>query len=197
MAVLLEPPAWCPPGVPVGEWRRALAEDVVDLLAVLADVDVAIAAAGDGRPVAEAVRWPGMPVYEVPNPRPVAALAALAADGYEQGLALAADLPDLPALLVGKLFRPLSTRTVAAAPVLPAGRGLIGLAARLPVPEWLAAADPTLDAGLPELRTAAGSGPAVASGPGWHRLRGPADLALLDEALEGWDATRALLRGTA
>jgi hypothetical protein len=35
----------------------------------------------------------------------------------------------------------------------------------------------------------------VESTPEWRRLRGPADLATLDPALEGWDATRALLGG--
>ena len=33
----------------------------------------------------------------------------------------------------------------------------------------------------------------VATGPGWHRLRKPQDVARLDPGLEGWDNTRALL----
>jgi hypothetical protein len=32
-------------------------------------------------------------------------------------------------------------------------------------------------------------------GPGWHRLRTPDDLRLLDPGLEGWENTRALLEG--
>jgi len=35
----------------------------------------------------------------------------------------------------------------------------------------------------------------VSSAPEWRRLRGPAELASLDPALEGWENTRALLGG--
>jgi len=189
VAVLLGEAAWAPPGVPADAWRRALAEDVVDLLAALAEVDVVIA--GADRELAEAIRWPGMTVYEAA--RPVEVFAALAADGYRQGLVLAADAPDLPALLVGKLFRPLTSRPVAAAPALPGRDGLVGLATVLPAPDWLAALDPDLSVTLPDLRAAAPARPDIATCPGWHRLRTSADLAMLDEALEGWESTRALV----
>jgi hypothetical protein len=64
--------------------------------------------------------------------------------------------------------------------------------ARLPVPEWFPDID--LDHAAPDdLRSAAPRKAVVAVTPGWHRLRGPADLARLDPALEGWDTTRALL----
>jgi hypothetical protein len=62
------------------------------------------------------------------------------------------------------------------------------------VPDWF----PDLDLDTAEplaVRAAAPRSGAVAVTPGWHRLRGPADLARLDPALEGWDATRALLGG--
>ncbi|GIL28385.1 hypothetical protein [Actinocatenispora comari] len=198
--VLLDPPGWAPPGVPAQAWRRALAEDVVDLLAPLAEVDVALAATAADRPLAEAIRWPTTPVYEIAAARPVAALAAAAQAGYRQAAVLPADLPDLPGLLIGKLFRALSDRAVAAAPRLPDRADLAALASRLPVPEWLVTADPALtgtdQAGLRAAgRTVPGAPPHgdVAACPGWHRLRGPADLARLDESLEGWEATRALL----
>ena len=45
------------------------------------------------------------------------------------------------------------------------------------------------------LRDAAPRRALVAVTPAWHRLRGPADLARLDPALDGWDTTRALLGG--
>jgi hypothetical protein len=44
-----------------------------------------------------------------------------------------------------------------------------------------------------ELRRLAPTAVDVAGTPGWHRLRGPDDLARLDPGLEGWDATRNLL----
>ena len=191
MIAVLGPVAWSPPGVELAAWRAALAEDVVDLLATLNEVEPAIAALAADRTLAESVAWPFMPVYEVPELTAGAIFAAAAKDGYEQAAALAADAPDLPGLLVGKLLRPLTTRPLAVAPADP-GPGLLGVASRLPAPDWLPAFD--LDSGsIPQVRSAAPTAPEVGSSPGWRRLRGPADLATLDPAVEGWETTRALL----
>ncbi|MEU1884993.1 hypothetical protein ABZ491_05845 [Micromonospora rifamycinica] len=192
VVALLGPVVWSPPGVDPVQWRTALAEDVVDLLATLAEVETAVAATPADRWLADAVRWPGTTVYEVPEPTVTAVLAAL--DGYDQAAVLAADAPDLPGLVLGKLLRPLTSRPVAVAPVEGGGPGLLGVASRLPVPGWLPALD--LDAAGPaDLRRAAPAPADVAVTPGWHRLRGPADLAALDPAVEGWDTTRTLLSG--
>ncbi|WP_328343201.1 hypothetical protein [Micromonospora sp. NBC_00421] len=193
VVALLGPVAWSPPGIGLVDWRTALAEDVVDLLATLAEVETAVAVTPADRWLADAVRWPDTVVYEVPEPTVTAALAALA--GYDQAAVVAADAPDLPGLTLGKLLRPLTSRSVAVAPVEGGGAaGLLGVASRLPVPDWL----PVLDldvAGPADLRRAAPAPADVAVTPGWHRLRGPADLAALDPAVEGWEATRALLSG--
>lgn len=187
---LLAEVGWAPPGIGREVWRRALAEDVVDLLSTLAAAEPAIAVAAADRDLAAAIAWPGMPVFELPDPTPLAALRAAADDGYEMAAVLVADAPDLPGMLVGKLLQPLTTRTAAVAPAL--GGGLLGVASRLPLPDWLPALD--LDTGRPEeLRAAAPRKALVAVTPGWHRLRGPDDLARLDPRLEGWEATRALL----
>ncbi|MBX6358375.1 MAG: hypothetical protein IRZ05_21300 [Micromonosporaceae bacterium] len=191
---LLVPVPWHPPGIDPVAWRTALAEDVVDLLATLAEVEPAIAVTAADRALASAVAWPTMPVYEVPAPTPRAAFAAAAADGFDQAAVLAADAPDLPGLLVAKLLRPLTTRPLAVAPATSAGApaGLLGIAARLPAPDWLPDLD--LDQGSPvALRKAAPSPTGVVAAPGWRRIRGPADLDTLDPAVEGWDATRTLL----
>jgi hypothetical protein len=188
--VLLQPVGWHPPGVDAAAWRAALAEDVVDLVSTLAEVDAAIAAPVGERGLAEQVAWPTMPVYETPSDVS-SVLAAAARDGYEQAAVLAPDAPDLPGLLVGKLLRPLTTRTVAVAPAA-GGAGLLGVACRLPAPEWLPAFD--LDTGsVAEVRAAAPNPTDVVSTPPWRRVLGPADLATLDLAVEGWEATRALL----
>jgi hypothetical protein len=157
-------------------------------------VETAVAVTPADRPLAEAVVWPGMSVHEVSVSTASAVLAALA--GYDQAAVIAADAPDLPGLTVGKLLRPLTTRPVAVAPAEGGGPGLLGVAARLPVPEWLPEID--LDAALPaDVRRAAPHPGDVAVTAAWRRLRGPADLATLDPAVEGWDATRALLSGHA
>ena len=193
VAVLLVPVVWSPPGVELTTWRTALAEDVVDLLARLAQAEPAIAATPADRALAEEIAWPGMRIYEVPTPtyRPV--LAAAAADGFDHAAVVAGDAPDVPGMILGKLLAPLDSKTVAVAPGGPGG-GLLGLAARLPVPDWLVDFD--LDAGSAQLIRRTAPQPAeVTSTPEWRRLRGAAELSSLDPALEGWENTRALLGG--
>ena len=186
-------PSWHPPGVDPDAWRYALAEDMVDLLATLALVTPAVAVTPADRATADAVVWPDTRVYELPALTGEAIFTAAARDGYEQAAVLAPDAPDLPAMLIGKLLRPLSTRPVSVAPALTGG--LLGLAATLPAPTWLASLD--LSANVAEVRAAAPEPGLVGAGTGWHRLTGPDGLARLDPGLEGWAATRALLSGVA
>ncbi|MGC4894143.1 hypothetical protein [Micromonospora sp. DT31] len=211
VVALLGPVTWSPPGVEPARWRTALAEDVVDLLAMLNEVETAVAVTPADRWLADAVVWPGTTVWEVPVPTPDAVFAALSRPGpasvgpgaatgddqipgYDQAAVVAADAPDVPGLTLGKLLRPLSSRPVAVAPVEGGGSGLLGVAARLPAPRWLPALD--LDTTTPaQVRAAAPHPGDVAVTAGWHRLRGPADLRTLDPAVEGWEATRALLSG--
>lgn len=191
VVVLLGPVAWSPPGVNRADWRAALAEDVVDVVSTLSGVEPAIAATGADTGLAGAIRWPGMAGYEVLVGTVNAALAAAGAAGHSRAAILCADAPDLPALLIGKLLRPLTSREVAVAPGL--GGGLLGVASRLPVPAWLPTLDLDDDAGLAKIRAAAPTPSTVASTPGWLRQRGRTELGALDPALEGWLATRALL----
>ncbi|GIF10754.1 hypothetical protein FHX34_101652 [Actinoplanes teichomyceticus] len=190
---MLVPVPWSPPGVDPRAWRAALAEDVADLLARLAQAEAAIAATPADRSLAEEIAWPGMRIYEVPGMSVLPVLGAAAADGFEQAAVIAADAPDVPGMILGKLLRPLESRAVAVAPGGPGG-GLLGVATGLPAPDWLA--DHDLDtASAQRLRRTAPAPGDVTSTPPWRRLRGPADLATLDVALEGWDNTRALLGG--
>ena len=187
MVALLVPVTWSPPGVDLQGWRAALAEDVVDLLARLAQATPAIAATAADRALAEEIAWPGMVIYDVEaaTVRPV--LEAAAKDGFDQAAVIAADAPDVPGLVLGKLLRPLERKPVAVSP-------LLGVATQLPPPDWLA--DHDLDSATPTtLRKGAPQPSDVESTPEWRRLRGPADLATLDPALEGWENTRALLGG--
>jgi hypothetical protein len=122
------------------------------------------------------------------------ALDALAAGGATIGAVVAGDVPDLPGLLVGKVFGACEDRL---AGVLPASDGrLVALATRLPRPAWLDGADLDRDDALGWLHAVAPER-AVVVGPGWHRLRDPGDIARLDPRLEGWAATRTLLSGQA
>jgi hypothetical protein len=181
---------WRPPGVDPEAWRMALAEDVLDVLALMTEVDPAIAVAAGEEPLLKELGWPGLRSYVLEGLDVRSVFAAAAAD-YEQAAVLPMDAPDLPGMVIAKLLRPLTTRPVAAAGVTGAD-GLIGLAANLPAPDWIPAA--SLKELTPmALRTLAPALTDVAPGSAWHRLRGPDDLARLDPRLEGWEATRALL----
>jgi hypothetical protein len=193
VVTMLVPVSWSPPGVDLAAWRAAMAEDVVDLLARLAQAEAAIAATPEDRALAEEIAWPGMRIYEVPATTVLPVLAAATADGFDQAAVIAGDAPDVPGMTLGKLLRPLDGKAVAVSPSGPGG-GLFGVATSLPAPDWLA--DHDLDTASAQLlRKGAPSPGEVTSTPPWRRLRGPADLAGLDPALEGWEYTRALLGG--
>lgn len=181
-----------PPGVAVPDWREALASDTADVIASLARVRMAVAAPAEQQDLARRVSWPGMAVLTAASP--AEALVAAAGLGWDEAAVLASDVPDLPGVLVAKLFRSLGSYPVAAAPA--ESGGLVGLAARLPAPEWLSDPAASLDTSTVDgLRRASGRPRQVGRTPGWHRLRTVADLGRLDAGLEGWEATRALLSG--
>jgi hypothetical protein len=221
---LLAPPTWTPPGVEPVAWQVALAEDVLDVLATMVEVEAAVAVRTADAGLLSQIGWPGLRSYVLPALDVVTVFAAVAADGYDQAALVAGDAPDLPGMLIAKLLRPLTTRPVAAAPAVggperdgegsgwpedlrpqdgeeagdPASfpAGLLGLSAALPAPGWLPRVG--LDALTPQsLRKLAPRITDVAPAAGWHRLRGPADLGRLDPRLEGWDATRSLLSAPA
>ena len=178
--------------------RLAFCEDVYEVLAGLELLDAGAAVQDDqDRAAVVSVTWPDAPVVDLP-PRDhagndlLAALSGLAGLGYEQAVVVSLDAPDLPGLLVGKLFRALGGADVAVCPA--EGGGLVALAARLPLAPWVAATGVDLDTSdaVTALRAAAPSRAATGVGPGWHRVRTPAELAGLDPGLEGWAATRAL-----
>lgn len=188
VAVLAGPTTAVPPDIDPDEFRIALLEDIYEVVAGL-DFVTPVLALSDPDPGAEAITWPGTPVVRAGGL--VELLGVLGEHGADQAAVVAHDAPDLPPLLIGKLFRALGSGEVAICPA--AGGGLVALAARLPAPDWLTGVDlDTPDASV-RLRAAADRPGAVRSGPGWHRLRSPDDLDLLDPGLEGWDNTRALL----
>ncbi|HEX6445309.1 MAG TPA: DUF2064 domain-containing protein [Streptosporangiales bacterium] len=185
------------PGVGRGELRLALLEDTCDVVAGLPLVEQALVVSSDvDRELATDLVAPGTPVLTVPPGGPgevtAAGLRALFAAGADEAVLVAGDAPDLPPLLVGKLFRGLGSAHVAVVPA--ADGGLVALAARRPPPDWFGTAACGLDSpdALPRLRAAAPRR-ALSVAPGWHRIRSAADLGRLDPDLEGWDATRLLL----
>lgn len=187
---------WAPPGREPEDWRLALAEDTYELLAGLELVDVSVAVATADAGAVERVAqltWPGTTVFAVDPANPLLAAVERVGAGAGSVVLVSHDAPDLPGLLIGKLFRALSNADAA---ICPSSDGsLVALGVRLPVADWLVELRPVFDTAQAALDEAKPRRLAVAVGPGWHRLRGPADLARLDPGLEGWEMTRALLAG--
>jgi len=204
---------WAPPGREPSAWRLALAEDTYEVLANLDRVDVAVAVVGGSEAQIDeiaALTWLGTPVYAVDAARPVLSAVEQTVEWAmkqatdeptgqptEQAgpvaavVAVSHDVPDLPGLLIGKLFRALGSADIAVCPAEDGSLAAIGV--RLPVAGWLEQVPLAFDTQLTVLEQAKPRRHAVGVGPGWHRLRGPADLARLDPGLEGWDVTRAML----
>jgi len=191
-------------GFPDEPLRAAMVEDVYETVAALELVEPALAVDADdpARDELESLIWPGTTVVHLAQPserasRTWLAIAELIATGADQVTVVAGDAPDLPGLLVGKLYRALGSADVA---VLPGSDGgLVGLATHAPLPGWLASGSAAVDLdhvdAVAHLREAARRRTAVSVGPGWHRVRTPDDLARLDPGLEGWEITRELLGG--
>jgi hypothetical protein len=191
-------------GFPDEPLRAAMVEDVYETVAALELVEPVLALDADdpARDLLGSLVWPGTRLAHLPPSsgsasRTWRAVEALVAVGADQLTVLAGDAPDLPGLLVGKLHRALGSADVA---VLPdSAGGLVGLALQTPLPAWLAAALAAVDLddadAVTHLREAAPRRTSVSVGPGWHRVRTPADLAALDPGLEGWEITRELLGG--
>jgi hypothetical protein len=183
-----------PPGVDDEALALAMVEDVVDLVAGMEEVEAALALAPGFEGARETV-WPRMPVCELSvGFTLVDALDALAALGADEGTIVVGDAPDLPPLLLGKLNSALTSAQVAVCPA--DGGGLVALAARLPVADWLRGIANQVEPDNEKILRALGRvAPrrALNVGSGWHRLRRPEDVVRLDPGLEGWDATRTLL----
>lgn len=183
---------WAVPTLDEAALAAAMLEDVVDLVAGMEQVEGAVVAAPSDAGSAASVAWPGMPVLDAPERAGVIdALVALAAAGADEAALVVPDAPDLPPLLLGKLFSALSSWPVAVCPA--EDGGVVAVAVRCPPPSWLDAvgtgAGP--DA-LARLRKAAPSR-GLHVGAGWHRVRTADDVRRLDPGLEGWDATRGWL----
>ncbi|MER7132343.1 DUF2064 domain-containing protein [Streptosporangium saharense] len=182
-----------PPGIDPRSFLTAVVEDTYELVSGLDFVTTALVTSVPGL---EEIVWPGTPVLEIPElsgahlVRAAVEALSVAAPYAGQVVLLSGDAPDLPPLLVGKLFRALGSASLAVCPAVEGGA--VAIAARTPWPGW---AEIGFDDPEP-VRTLRGLAPTrtrVATGPGWHRLRAPADIHRLDPGLEGWDNTRALL----
>lgn len=181
--------AVAPPGIDPVVFTHACLADTYEVLAGLAEVQAGVAGLPDE--AATELLWPGDRALPPGSPYELAtSLDCAGVDGVEELVLVAGDAPDLPALVVAKMFRALRRADVCVAPdrTLP---GCVALGVRLPWPAWLPTevglADPLATALDPPVRAA------LAVTPDWHRLRTPEAVHRLDPGLEGWEETRLLL----
>ena len=180
--------AGAPPGIDPEAFAAACLADTYEMAAELVGVDSAVAG---GAEVARLL-WPA--AHHFPTASSIEQLANWCVGRYRELLVLPADVPDLPGLVVAKVFQALQRADVCVAPSR-SGSGVVALGVRVPLPAWLPDGL-DLDADiLGLLRAHAPSRRALATAPEWHRLTTPAAIRYLDPGLEGWEQTRALLAG--
>jgi hypothetical protein len=178
-----------PPGVDSSAFAAACLLDSYEVVADLIGVTSGIAGPAS---VAEML-WPG--ALHLPADITVPTMARQLSEVADELVVLPADLPDLPGLVLAKLFKVLHRTDIAIAPE----RGRDGCAAiglSLPVADWIPDDAFDLDHNpFERLSAAAPRRSRCTLAPAWHRLRTPNDLRRLDPGLEGWEETRALLAG--
>ena len=181
--------AGAPPGIDPHEFAAACLADTYEVVAELAEVESGIAgpaSIGD-------LLWPGdrswPPDITVPD------LAAQVSEEMDELVVVPADVPDLPALVLAKVFKALQRADIVLAPQRTGG-GYVAIGLALPMAGWIPADILDLDGrSTNPLQAAAPRRNRWALAPEWHRLRTPAAMHRLDPGLEGWEQTRALLSG--
>ena len=172
-----------PPGVDRDAFARACLADAYEVVADLVGVTSGII----GPPNLTELLWPGGLLIEEDSLQAV--VDQLTGD-FDELVLVPADVPDLPGLVLAKLFKVLHRVDLAVAPERH-GSGCVALGIALPTPVALA------DLDIDHAPAARDLGVRIAPGPDWHRMRTPADVNRLDPGLEGWEETRALLSGRA
>ncbi len=181
--------AGCPPGVDPETFAAACLADSYEVVADLVQVDSGIA--GEG-PEVEELLWPGAVNLSDVDARE---LVDLVQERYDEVVLVPADVPDLPGLVIAKVFKALQRADVCLAPERGSGGGLVAVGLRTPWPSWITVGIDLDHNPVQDLQDLAPRRGLVAVGPDWHRMRSPAAIQRLDPGLEGWEMTRSLLAG--
>jgi|tagenome__1003787_1003787.scaffolds.fasta_scaffold20968349_3 hypothetical protein len=186
VVVLARHAAVAPAGIDPARFASAALADSYEVAADLVDVQATIAGPDE---VADLL-YPGARL--LPGDVDLTGLCLTSAEAYDEVVFLPADAPDLPGLVVAKMFKALQRAAVCIAPER-GGAGCLGIGVALPRADWVEL-PPDLDTDpRPRLYAIAPRRSKVATTPDWHRLRNADALTRLDPALEGWDETRLLL----
>jgi hypothetical protein len=180
-----------PEGIDPATFAAACLLDCYEVVADLIGIKSGIA----GPPSVAEMLWPG--ALHLPTDITVGAMAGQLSGVADELVVLPADLPDLPGLVLAKLFKVLHRTDIAISPER-AGTGCAAIGVSLPLAEWIPDDAFDLDHNpYTPLSTIAPRRSRCTLAPAWHRLRTPADVSRLDPGLEGWEETRALLAGRA
>ncbi|HVD81908.1 MAG TPA: hypothetical protein VNB87_15375 [Propionibacteriaceae bacterium] len=180
-----------PDGIDPAAFAAACLLDSYEVVADLIGVTSGIAGP---RSVTEML-WPG--ALHLATDISVPAMARQLSEAAEELVVLPADVPDLPGLVLAKLFKVLHRTDIAIAPEQ-AGSGCAAIGVSLPLADWIPEDAFDLDHNpFARLSAIAPRRSRCTLTPTWHRLRTPADVARLDPGLEGWEETRTLLASRA
>jgi hypothetical protein len=178
-----------PEGIDQAAFAAACLLDSYEIVADLIGVTSGIA----GPTSVEELLWPG--ALHLPADTTVPMMARQLSEVADELVVIPADLPDLPGLVLAKLFKVLHRTDIAIAPEQD-GEGCAAIGLSLPLADWIPDDAFDLDHNPYErLSAIAPRRSRCTLAPSWHRLRTPADLRRLDPGLEGWEETRALLGG--
>jgi hypothetical protein len=178
-----------PVGVDSSVFAAACLLDSYEVVADLIGVTSGIA----GPASAAEMLWPGG--LHLPDDITVPTMAGQLSEVADELVVLPADLPDLPGLVLAKLFKVLHRTDIAIAPER-GGDGCAAIGLSLPLADWIPDDAFDLDHNpFERLSAVAPRRSRCTLAPAWHRLRTPNDLRRLDPGLEGWEETRALLAG--
>ena len=183
--------AAAPDGVDKDAFAWACLADCYEVAADLVGVGSGIA----GPPEVAELLWPG--AWHLPGDLGVLELARRVAGDADELVVLTADAPDLPGLVLAKIFRVLHRVDLVVAPQRNGG-GCVAMGVALPPRDWLT--EDLLDlerSPVAQLPSGRPGHSRWALAPAWHRLQTPDHLSRLDPGLEGWEQTRALLAGSA
>lgn len=180
-----------PEGIDPSRFAAACLLDSYEVVADLIGVKSGIA----GPPSVAEMLWPE--ALHLPTDITLGAMADQLSEVADELVVLPADLPDLPGLVLAKLFKVLHRTEIGIAPER-AGNGCAAIGVSLPLADWIPDDAFDLDRNpYTRLSAIAPRRSRCVLTPAWHRLRTPGDVRRLDPGLEGWEETRALLAGRA
>ena len=178
-----------PVGIDPAAFAGACLLDSYEVVADLIGVTSGIA----GPPSVAEMLWPR--ALHLATDVTVPVMARQLSGEADELVVLPADVPDLPGLVLAKLFKVLHRTDIAIAPER-SGNGCVAIGVSLPLADWIAEDPFDLDHNpYTRLSAIAPRRSRCTLTPAWHRLRTPVDLQRLDPGLEGWEETRALLAG--